>query len=231
MTEDAGKRKVMGGFWKSMAGKLTLGGLFSAALAMVAGFMSPEVRTLACLDLPKDSELAYPQVESETPYELLASQSQQASFDGKAVTFRARVYGEYGKAVLGSILPGKYKEYSIGHIRGIRDEPSAMELQDFPDVALLLGPELAREWTLLPRGSVVEVTGNAVFLSDFPADSRSGAMIAQARAMAARSSSAMPAFVQPVPEYADFYVVAKGVRKLTALNDPKNRLMCKWRKL
>lgn len=213
-------------FWSSKKGKLTIGGLLSAVLAAVAGFMSPEVRTFTCLDLPKPEDLIYPDVENGVNYRELASQALQPSFHGKNIRFRVRAYSEFDRTPFQSLLSRKFDGYSIASIASAEDKPPAENIGgEFPEFTVLLSPDVAKQWSNFPKGSNIEIEGNAEFIDDFPSDSSVG----QTKFALKKRGQDMSHLV--VPPYADFIVVADRVTPLKPLNAPQDRLMCKWRKL
>lgn len=217
-------------FWQTLRGKLTIGGVLSALLA-VAGFLSPEVRQWACLELPPASELKYAQVEGETPFAELAASSLQSSFDGREVVFRGRTDGEAKSEFYRNVWsPRLTEQYTLANVRPIEVDPAALSSpfgQGFAPFVVLLDKTQARQWASLPKGTVVEVRGKAAFSRDMHPDSTSGAAMAGLNEQMARSGK--PAVPTRMLEYADFYVVAAEVVPAKAVNDPRDRLMCAWR--
>lgn len=213
------------GFWRSKKGKITLGGLFSVALAAAAGFLSPEVRTLACLELPKADELVYPKVEGGIPYSELASQAMQPSFDKKNVKFSARAYAEQDRTIYSGYLEPTFLSYSVAYVVGVEEKVQEGPFgREIPKFGVLLSPELAKRWSSIASGAVVEIEGRADFLHDYPENSGIGRQRAAMRSLGQDLSGIR------VPEFADFWVVAERVTPLRAVNDPRDRVMCKWRR-
>jgi hypothetical protein len=213
------------GFWKSKKGKITLGGLFSVALAAAAGFLSPEVRTLACLELPNADELVYPHVEGGVPYRELASQAMQPSFDNQNVSFSARAYAEQDRTIYSGYLEPSFRSYSVAYVVGVDEKVQQGPFgREIPRFGVLLSPELAKQWSSVASGAAVKIEGRAEFLHDYPENSDIGKQRAAMRRLGQDLSGIR------VPEFADSWVVAKSVTPLRALNDPRDRTMCKWRK-
>ena len=214
------------GFWASRRGRFTLGGLLSVALAAAAGFLSPEVRRAACLELPKPEDLVYPQADGAVPYRDLGVQSLQPSFDGREIRFAARVYGEMQRAAYQGVQSPQYDGHAIASIGSVDEKDADGPFgRPMPPVAVLLSPELARQWAGVPLGAAVLIEGKAQFLADFPADSPTGRQLAGLRQLGQDLSMVR------IPDHADFWVVASKITPLRALNDPRDRLMCKWRRL
>ncbi len=209
-------------FW-SRFGRYVLG-LGSIVVAVGTSLFLAEVRAWTCLDAPKADELRYPEAKGSVSYRELASQSLQPSFDGREVTFNAKAYGEYDRTAYTAYMTPARRSSSIAYVVGtdekVQEGPFGREM---PKVAVLLSPELSKQWSALANGSGVRIDGHAEFLHDAPPGSD------MARGQESMRRLGQDPSVMRVPEFADFWVVATRITPLKALNDPRDRLMCRWR--
>jgi hypothetical protein len=210
-----------GGFWKK-AWKWIAGGL--TALVAVAGFASPEFRGLTCLDLPKSDDLIYLMEPAEsTDFVRISTQSQQASFDGHKLVFRARYYGEtHSDAFTPYLRPELTKGYAYLNLRPLnfvsQDTPLGSTATSLPGVLVLLQGDKASQLANLENGAVVQVRGTGVALDRAEDGSRNNLHYLELAPIAQEP---------PLPEFIDFYVVADEALALKPINAPESRFLCR----
>ena len=207
-----GKKNVP--LWKQTWARIS--GVLLTVLLTVAGFASKEFRQVSCLDLPEAADLRYPgEPAGAIPFDRVASDATQSTLNGKTLTFRARYYGETIRtAFLFGLPEEKLKRFMLLNLRATdfvaTDTPLGSTAQALPPLLVMVPLANADALVGLPMGTVLEITGKAIFL-EHPEPGSIGGKLAGS----------------VLPDYADFYVTASHVEKVEAINRPEERLLCR----